>query len=96
MDKDAAMRNTGNKIYDTAYDLFTNNCADLVEDIAFSGRINLYSDFLSFGSITIPNDQYEVAVKIAESSSTSTSSGTSTSGYNTYNDLNYNATGGEF
>jgi hypothetical protein len=78
--QDAAMKNTGNKIYDTPYDLATNNCADLVENITFSGKINLYSDFLGFGSITIPNDQYKVAEGIAESSS----------GYSTNDDLNYN------
>jgi RHS repeat-associated protein len=61
-DQDAAMIKTGNSIYDTKYDLATNNCADLVVDIAFSGKIDLYgTDLLGFGVYTIPNWQYDYA-----------------------------------
>lgn len=60
------MKKEAERIFDTPYDVIANNCADLVESVAMAGGINLFSDSLGIGGITIPNDQFNIAETIAE------------------------------
>lgn len=79
-EQDATMKQKADEIYDNPYDFVNNNCADLVEDVAAAGGVDLSGSDItvpvpiptSNGPIivpvtaTVPNKQYKKAKEIEE------------------------------